>query len=249
MSLSARLVRRKLPDVAGVRDTYDAMAADYATHVETSPYTALYEAPGLRALFPPLAGRRVLDAGCGTGRTSARLAAGGAEVVGFDVSPEMLRRARERVPGASFLAADLAEPLPFDDDAFDLVVASLVIHYLQDWVPPLRELRRVLRPGGAFVLSTHHPAMDLELSPSGDYYATELVVDRWSVGEREYDVRFWRRPLSETFRAIADGGFRVDQLHEPQPLAECRHLFPEAWERLTRRPQFLFLRLKPGGFA
>ena len=86
---------------------------------------------------------------------------------------------------------------------------------------------------------------DLELSSSGDYYVTEMVVDRWSVGGREYDVRFWRRPLSEMFRAIADGGFRVDQLNEPQPLPECRHLFPEAWERLIQRPQFLFLRLKP----
>jgi SAM-dependent methyltransferase len=231
--------------VAGARETYDAMAADYVAHVEASPYTALYEAPGLRALLPPLAGRRVLDAGCGTGRTSAWLAGAGAEVVGFDASPEMLRRASERVPSASFSLADLAEPLPFGDGSFDLAVASLVMHYLRDWVPPLRELRRVLRPGGAFVLSTHHPAMDLELSSSGDYFATELAVDRWSLGEREYDVRFWRRPLSETFRAIADGGFRIDELSEPQPLPECRDRFPEAWERLTRRPQFLFLRLVP----
>jgi ubiquinone/menaquinone biosynthesis C-methylase UbiE len=221
------------------------MAADYVAHVETSPYTALYEAPGLHALLPPLDGRHVLDAGCGTGRTSAHLADAGAEVVGFDASPEMLHRARERVPTASFLLADLAEPLPFDDQSFDVIVASLVIHYLEDWVSPLRELRRVLRPGGAFVLSTHHPAMDLELSSSGDYYATELVVDRWLVGDREYEVPFWRRPLSKMFQAFTDSGFLIDQLTEPQPLPECRHLFPEAWERLTQRPQFLFLRLTP----
>jgi SAM-dependent methyltransferase len=231
--------------VAGARETYDAMAGDYVAHVEASPYTALYEAPGLRALLPSLAGRRVLDVGCGSGRTSAWLAGAGAEVVGFDASAEMLRRASERVPSASFLLADLAEPLPFGDGSFDVAVASLVVHYLRDWVAPLREMRRVLRPGGAFVLSTHHPAMDLELSPSGDYFATELVVDRWSLGEREYEVRFWRRPLSEMFRAIADGGFRLDELSEPQPLPECQHHFPDAWERLTRRPQFLFLRLVP----
>jgi SAM-dependent methyltransferase len=231
--------------VAGARETYDAMAGDYAAHVEVSPYTALYEAPGVGALLPPVAGRQVLDAGCGSGRTSAWLAGAGAEVVGFDASPEMLRRASERVPSASFSLADLAEPLPFGDGSFDLAVASLVIHYLRDWVPPLGEMRRVLRPGGAFVLSTHHPAMDLELSSSGDYFATELVVDRWSVGKREYEVRFWRRPLSEMFRAIADGGFRIDELSEPQPLPECQHHFPDAWERLTRRPHFLFLRLVP----
>src|SRR3954452_12963337 len=118
------MASRKLPGVAGVRETYDAMAADYVAHVEASPYTALYEAPGLRALLPPLAGRRVLDAGCGTGRTSAWVAGAGAEVVGFDASPEMLRRARERVPSASFSLADPAEPLPFGNGSFDLAVAS-----------------------------------------------------------------------------------------------------------------------------
>ncbi len=219
------------------------MAADYDAHVEASPYTALYEAPGLRALLPDVAGRRVLEVGCGSGRTTAWLAGAGAEVVGFDASPEMLRQARERVPSAALEVADLAEPLPFDDGSFDLAVASLVMHYVRDWVAPLRELRRVLTPGGAFVLSTHHPGMDFELSTSGDYFATELVVDRWSVAGREVDVRFWRRPLGEMFRAIADGGFVIDALSEPQPLPETRERFPEAWERLTRRPQFLFLRL------
>jgi SAM-dependent methyltransferase len=221
------------------------MAADYVATVETNPYLTLYEQPGLRALVPPLEGRRVLDAGCGAGRTSAWLVEEGAEVVGFDASPQMLRRARERLPSATFAVADLAEPLAFEDRSFDVAVASLVMHYLRDWVPPLRELRRVLRPGGVFVLSTHHPCQDVELSASGDYFATELVVDRWTLGERAYDVRFWRRPLSEAFRAIADGGFRIDALSEPQPLPECRERFPEAWDRLARQPHFLFLRLVP----
>jgi hypothetical protein len=112
-------------------------------------------------------------------------------------------------------------------------------------VPTLRELRRVLRPDGAFVLSTHHPVMALELSTSGDYFATELVVDRWALAEREYDVRFWRRPLGEILRAIADGGFRLAELREPQPLPECRERHPDVWERLSRRPEFLLLRLVP----
>jgi SAM-dependent methyltransferase len=127
------------------------MGADYVAHVEANPYTALYEAPGLRALLPPVAGLRVLDAGCGGGRTSAWLVEQGAAVVGIDASEELLTLARERLPAASFVRGDLAEPLPFEDDAFDLVVAGLVMHYLRDWAPPLRELRRALRPGGALV--------------------------------------------------------------------------------------------------
>jgi SAM-dependent methyltransferase len=231
--------------VAGVRETYDAMAADYVAEVEKSPYIALYEQPGLRGLLPPVAGRRVLDAGCGAGRNCVWLVEQDADVVGLDASPGMLRRARARVPAAAFSLADLVGPLDFEDGSFDIAIASLVMHYLHDWVPTLRELRRVLRPDGAFVFSTHHPAAALKLSRSGDYFATELVVDRWSLAERQYDVEFWRRPLSETFRAVAEGGFRIDELTEPQPLPECRNRFPEAWEILTRQPQFLFLRLVP----
>jgi SAM-dependent methyltransferase len=231
--------------VAGARQTYDAMAADYVAHAEANPYTALYEAPGLQALLPPVTGLRVLDAGCGGGRTSSWLVERGAEVVGVDASPELVRLARERLPSASFAVADLAEPLEFEDGSFDLVVASLVMHYLRDWVPPLRELRRVLRADGVVVLSTHHPAMDAELAESGDYFATELLRDVWLVGEREHEVRFWHRPLSGMFREIAEAGFRVDELSEPQPLPEVRERFPDAWERLTKKPHFLFLRLVP----
>jgi SAM-dependent methyltransferase len=221
------------------------MAADYVAHVEANPFTALYEAPGLRALLPPVAGRRVLDAGCGGGRTAAWLVEQGADVVGIDVSPELLRLARERLPDASFLLADLAEPLPFEDSSFDVVVSSLVMHYLRDWAPTLGELRRVLRSDGMLVLSTHHPAMDAELAGSCDYFATELLRDVWTVGGREREVRFWHRPLSRMFREITEAGFRVDELSEPQPLPEMRERFPEAWKRLTRNPHFLFLRLVP----
>jgi SAM-dependent methyltransferase len=221
------------------------MAADYAVHVETNPYTAFYEAPGLQALLPPVAGLRVLDAGCGGGRTSAWLVEQGAEVVGIDASEEMLTIARDRLPSATFVHGDLAEPLPFADGSFDVIVSSLVMHYLRDWTAALRELRRVLRPDGAFALSTHHPAMDAELAGSGDYFATELLRDVWTVGGREVEVRFWHRPLSRMFREIADGGFRVDELSEPHPLPEVRELDAEAWQRLTKKPHFLFLRLVP----
>jgi SAM-dependent methyltransferase len=229
-------------DTADTRAIYDAMAADYAA-VEDNPYNAYYEQPNLRALLPPVSGRRVLDAGCGAGRTSEWLVEQGAEVVGIDASHEMLRRARERVPAASFALADLAEPLAFEDASFDLAVAGLVMHYLRDWVPTLRELRRVLRPGGIFVLSTHHPVADAELAGSGDYFAVELLHDCWTFGERQHEVRFWHRSLSGMFGEIRDGGFRIDELVEPRPLPQVRERFPDHWERLTTRPHFLLLRL------
>jgi SAM-dependent methyltransferase len=229
--------------VASARELYDTMAADYVVDVEPSPYLVLYEQPGVRALLPPAGGRRVLDAGCGAGRNAAWLIEQGANVTGIDASPEMLARARARVPSASFAVGDLARPLQFADDSFDLALASLVLHYLRDWTPPLRELRRVVRAGGALTISTHHPLMALELSLSGNYVETEAVMDRWMVNGREYDVPFWRRPLSAMVAAISDSGWRIADLSEPPPLPECEQQFPHVWERISRRPEFLFLRL------
>jgi ubiquinone/menaquinone biosynthesis C-methylase UbiE len=80
----------------------------------------------------------------------------------YDGSPEMLRLATDRLGDrARILNADPAEPLDFAADASaDLVVASLAMHYLADWTGPLPEDYRVLKPDGAVVFSTHHPAMD-----------------------------------------------------------------------------------------
>ena len=87
-------------------------------------------------------------------------------------------------------------------------------------------------------------AEPLDFLAAGDYHATELLTDRWEKGGREFEVRFWRRPLSAMFDAIAEAGFQVERVSEPQPLEECRERFPHAWERLTTRPWFLFFRLR-----
>ena len=79
-------------------------------------------------------------------------------MAGVDKSTSMLELARRRLGSdASLLVADLASPLPFSDGAFDDVVASLVLHYLEDWGPTLAEFRRVLAPGGRLIASVDHP--------------------------------------------------------------------------------------------
>jgi SAM-dependent methyltransferase len=231
----------------GLRGTaaYDAVAQEYAAGSETAPYNALYERPAVIELLGDVRGKRVLDVGCGSGPLSQWLTKNGASVVGFDVSPAMVRIAEERrLPDASFRVADFAEPLAFlPDAAFDVAVGSLVMHYLRDWVGPLRELKRVLVPGGTLVLSTHHPAQDIDLSVTGNYFGVELLDDRWDVGGKVFDVHFWRRPLAAMFSAFDQAGFTVEILHEPMPVEACRTRFPEAWDELTTKPAFVFFRL------
>lgn len=129
---------------------YDSFAEAYATENESSLFNAWYERPEILRLAGDVAGARVLDAGCGSGPLAAALQGRGARVTGLDASAAMVELARRRLGAdADLHVADLREPLPFDDGTFDLVVASLVLHYLEDWAGPLAQMRRVLRPGGA----------------------------------------------------------------------------------------------------
>ncbi len=116
-------------------DQYNTMAVDYAADNAGSPYNAYYERPATISLLGEVTGQRVLEVGCGAGILTTWLVEHGATVTAFDVSDEMVALARRAVGArASLLVADLAKPLSFAaDHSFDLVVASLVLHYVKDW--------------------------------------------------------------------------------------------------------------------
>ena len=101
-------------------------------------------------------GARLLDAGCGSGQLAIALAERGARVTGIDLSPEMIRRARDRasergveIEWRTGDVAQLAEPLA----VFDAIQARVLFQFLPDVPGALRELRRVLRPGGRLLAS------------------------------------------------------------------------------------------------
>jgi len=93
-------------------------------------------------------GDRVLDAACGTGDFAlADLDAGAREVVGIDFAPRMLERARRKSTEIDWIQADLLA-LPFPDESFDVATVGFGVRNLAELERGLRELRRVLRPGG-----------------------------------------------------------------------------------------------------
>lgn len=100
-------------------------------------------------------GKRVLDAGCGAGYGSAELAHTALSVAAIDLAPEAIAYAREnyRSPNLHFAVGSCAS-LPHPNGAFDLVAAFEVIEHLPDWRDFLLEVRRVLAPGGQFLVST-----------------------------------------------------------------------------------------------
>jgi SAM-dependent methyltransferase len=112
---------------------------------------------------------------------------------------------RSRSRALQAFQADLTRRLDFlEAQSFDIVAASLVMHYLDEWVPTLREFHRILRPEGHLVFSTHHPFMDFTVFGRPDYFARELLHDPWERRGQSFDVYFYRRPLREIVQAVLD---------------------------------------------
>ncbi|MGW4824543.1 class I SAM-dependent methyltransferase [Streptomyces sp. NPDC004227] len=222
---------------------YNSFAEAYTAENETNLINGYYERPAMLTLAGDVAGRRMLDAGCGSGPLFAALRDRGAIVSGFDASAGMLELARRRLgDGADLQVADLGSTLPYPDDTFDDVVASLVLHYLEDWGPALAELRRMLKPGGRLIASVDHPfAINLMHRQAGreavyNYFNTTNWTEEWTMGGQTALMSLWHRPLHAMIEAFTAAGFRITVISEPEPDPAARELFPEA---IAAKPRFL----------
>ncbi|MDK6233837.1 class I SAM-dependent methyltransferase [Aerococcus sanguinicola] len=127
---------------------YDKPMGKFVDKVETDlAFSLLTVQPGMR----------VLDAGCGTGNYSIKLAKHGAEVVGIDVSRAMLGQAEANVQAENlevdFQLMDM-EDLAFEDNSFDAVLSMTAIEFVEDLDALYREFRRVVKPGGQILLGS-----------------------------------------------------------------------------------------------
>ena len=209
---------------------YDGFAAAYSASNDTNLFNAYYARPEMVRLAGDVDGLTVLDAGCGSGPLMEALRSGGAVVSGFDLSPAMVELARGRLgEDADVRVADLGAPLPYPDGAFDVVVASLSLHYVEDWASALGELRRVLRPGGRLVVSIIHPTVYAIVYPDADYFALTRYSEDYDFGEGTVWMTYWHRPLQDVVNSFIDAGFAIRRVTEPPPAADTPvELLPHA---------------------
>jgi len=196
-------------DVVSTQAGYDRWAPSYD---ETDNVLIALEERELPPLLGNLAGLTALDVGCGTGRWTGRLVAGGARVTAVDFSKEMLARARQRVGSepVTFVEQDVTRPLPFPAGGFDLVMSCLVIDHIAELDPLMAELGRVCRPGGRVVLSVMHPAMML-LGCQAEF------VD--PITGRDVRPASITHQLSDYVMALARAGLAIERIaeHEVDP--------------------------------
>ncbi|MGE3240245.1 MAG: class I SAM-dependent methyltransferase [Pirellulales bacterium] len=206
------------PKLSEVRAGYDRWSAVY-DH-DANPLPALEE-PVVRRAAGEVAGLKVVDLGCGTGRHTAWLAAAGARVTAVDFSAGMLAEARRKATGndVTFIEHDLHQPLPFADGEFALAVSGLVLEHLVDLRAFFRETRRVLRGSGRAVVSGMHPAMFQRSSQARftDPTSGEVVAP----GSVNHSI-------AEMVMAALDAGLRLDNVSEHAPTAEFAERYPRA---------------------
>ncbi len=209
------------------------------------------EWPAIRAMLPALADRRIVDLGCGFGWFCRwALGHGAAQVLGLDVSENMLNQARAGTPDPrlTYRLADL-EHLDLPPAAFDLAYSSLVLHYIQDAGRLFGQIHRALVPGGNFVFSTEHP---IYTAPSNPGWAVDPSGRQtWPLdcyqqqGPRTTDwlangVLKYHRTIGTTLNLLIGAGFTIRHLEEFCPAADQIAANP-ALEQERHRPMFLLV--------
>jgi SAM-dependent methyltransferase len=197
-------------------------------------------------LLGPVAGRRVLEVGCGAAQCSRWLAKQRADVVGFDLSARQLAHAR-RIDEASsrtplrLVQAD-ATALPFADASFDLACSAFgAVPFVADSAAVMREVARVLRPGGRWVFAVPHPfRWCLPDDPTeGGLWVRDSYFDRRPYVEQdESGVATYvehHRTLGDRVRELTAAGLMLRDLVEPEYPEELGDRWGGGWSALRGR--------------
>ena len=164
-----------------------------AAYVSSATHASGEDLERLLAVAAPRSSDRALDLGCGVGHTLRRLAPLVSFAVGADATLEMMQAGRASVvtaPNATFVQTD-ASALPFADASFDMVTCRLAAHHFHDAASAFREVTRVLRSGGRFVLVDNYAPDD----PALDTFINELETLRDASHVRNETADGWRELL------------------------------------------------------
>ena len=227
-------------------EAWIALAPEHATR-------KLLLDPILLAEAGDVAGKRILDLGCGEGRFSHILAGRGARTVGIDPIRRLIEEACSKASTAERYVMGSGDALPFAGESFDLVAAYLCLIDIPDFRAAMRESARVLRPGGTLLVanvsnlasSSGAPVYDAEGNFA--YYAIDNYLEEHAVtlewaGLR---IRNWHRPLSDYMDAYLGAGLVLKRYIEPRPDESLRG--DRRFESWFRVPSFdVMVWSKPG---
>jgi ubiquinone/menaquinone biosynthesis C-methylase UbiE len=248
----------------GVAQYWDGNADLWTDHVRQGwdTYREYLNNPAFLKFIGNLKGKKVLDAGCGEGYNTRILARKGAEVMGVDISPKLIRHARQaerREPlGIRYEVVSYSDLSLFEDASFDAVISTMALMDGPDYAEAVKEFFRVLRPHGGLFFSVSHPCFmtrgfgwvtnekdePVKLTVS-DYFRRRPYVERWAFSElptaqavEPFAVPSFPRTLSIYLNTLIENGFVLKKIHEPRPSAKTCRQYP--WLKKWRNIAALF---------
>jgi SAM-dependent methyltransferase len=235
-----------------LRESWEAQAEQWIKWARTpghDSYWRYHRDQFIRLLPPPR--RRTVDVGCGEGRLTRHLKELGHDVIGIDASPSLVAAAREADSSMRLLLAD-ATSIPLEDKCADLAVAFMSLHDVDAMPTAVKEVARILVPGGRLCLAIVHPINScgrFEASTAdacfvipGDYLRPFRYSDQVERDGLSMTFHSQHRPLEAYFAALEEAGFFVEALREPSvPDQSVGSPAERRWQRL---PLFLHLRAR-----
>lgn len=181
------------------REGYDKWAGTY--HVEDNPIKNLSD-EFIRSEMPDLHGKRVLDAGCGTGKIcSIAVDLGASYVKGIDLSPVMISEAKKNCSRGSFECADLSAVTL---EKFDVIICGLVLGHVELAAPVLEKMISALNPGGHIIITDFHP------------FQTLMHAKRTFKSDgKTFEIKHTLHHLDEYFILLKKSGITVTSFKEP----------------------------------
>jgi len=247
---------------------YNKIAEKYAEERKDKKefnYNNCIEIPNMIKFVGDIKGKRILDLGCGFGdHAKIYVQKGAKEVVGLDISKELIAMAKKRnIKRTSFMTYNLNKKLPFLNDSFDIVTSSLTINYIRKFNQLFKEVNRVLKKNGFFILSIGNPVFDAAIKRKvKEGYEYILGVKKISEFKREiygnyFDeslrkmdlgngkiLKLYTRTYQTIIKTFLKNNFELIDYIDAKPIPSSKEINPSKYELTSRIPTFSFFKLK-----
>lgn len=239
-----------------VKKKYDFIAQSYHNmrtkeHPQGWFYNEFLEMPAVIEMLGNVKGKKILDMGCGTGIYAKILRDKGAKVKGFDISEGMIEIAKKENPNIDLRVGNV-EKIPFNEK-FDIILASLVVHYLPDWDKMLRQVKSHLNKGGYFIFSTGNPVSEKaekkringkKFRVFGNYFDEGKITGIWhnvsgpDGKKRDIEMFSYHITYETLIKRILNNGFEIVGYKDSFPSIKAKKLFPNDYDFCSKVPYF-----------